>query len=99
MKFHNEAAYVDAVAEARKQAGLSQANVAHWMTGHGHDWHQTTAAKVEAKDRGLRLGEAMSLSALLGVPLPESPQAERRAQIAGEIEQLVQQVKKLASEL
>lgn len=99
MTSHNEHEFVESVTTIRKRLGMSQSDIAYRMTQLGHPWHQTTVAKVEAKDRGLRLGEAMSLSALFGVPLPESPQTERRAQLAHEIEELVRRVKKLASEL
>ena len=38
---------------------------------YGHQWHQTTVAKVEAGERPVKLTEAVAVSYVLGVPLDQ----------------------------
>lgn len=55
----------------RKEAGLSQVEVAARMQALGHTaWYQTTVAKIEAGNRQIFLDEAVDLAGVLAVPAP-----------------------------
>lgn len=95
----DELSYLAAIVATRMNRGITQAALAAAMKERGHSWHQATVWSVEKGDRAIRLGEAVSLSEILGVPLPDISDSERRAEIADEIQRLSQQLKRLAAEL
>jgi transcriptional regulator with XRE-family HTH domain len=54
-----EAAFSDSVRRLRQEAGLTQAELAHWMREIGvPSASQTTVSRIEAKTRAVRLAEA-----------------------------------------
>jgi transcriptional regulator with XRE-family HTH domain len=56
--------------QVRERNGVSQGSLAaNLIIMHGISWHQTTVAKVEAGERPIRLGEAVAVAEVLGVPL------------------------------
>lgn len=59
------------VRQRRQVLGWSQQRVAEEMTKHGHAWHQTTVAKVEAGQRPIGLGEAVALGRVLGANISD----------------------------
>lgn len=60
---------VQAVIDKRKQAGLSQSDLATAMSDLGFRWHQPTVGRVEAGDRPLRFDEALALADLFQIDL------------------------------
>jgi transcriptional regulator with XRE-family HTH domain len=54
----------------REEAGLTQAQLAGRMTRQGFSMHQTTIAKIEANQRPVTVNEAVTLAAVLGIPMP-----------------------------
>ena len=54
---------------ARKRRGWSQGQVAEAMAAQGWPWHQQTVAKAEQRGRLVRLGEAVTLAAILDIDL------------------------------
>jgi transcriptional regulator with XRE-family HTH domain len=59
------------LAELRKDAGLTQKQVADAMTAARIAMHRTAVAKIEAGDRAVSVGEAVQFAAVLGVRLDE----------------------------
>lgn len=57
---------------SRERARLPQQHVAVAMAAvHGHQWHQTTVAKVEAGQRPMKLTEAAAVAEIIGIPLAD----------------------------
>ena len=60
------------VREERERSGMPQSHIALVLKlSYGHQWHQTTVAKVEAGERPVKLAEAVAVSYVLGVPLDQ----------------------------
>ena len=57
--------------EVRQQAGITQQQLADWMTQVGHKLHRSAVAKIELGERPVTIGEAVQLAGILGVPLME----------------------------
>jgi transcriptional regulator with XRE-family HTH domain len=57
--------------EVRQQAGITQQQLADWMTRVGHKLHRSAVAKIELGERPVTIGEAVQLAGILGVPLME----------------------------
>lgn len=55
------------IRSAREQKGMTQKHVAQLMALLGFKWQHTTVARLEAGQRPIRVNEAFSLSAVLGV--------------------------------
>jgi transcriptional regulator with XRE-family HTH domain len=49
--------------------GLTQGELADYMTAAGHQMHQTTIAKLESASRPTNVGEIRAIASILGVPL------------------------------
>lgn len=88
------------VKKLRKDAGLTQADLAERLSQWGRSYHQTTVAKLESGTRPTSLEELIPLSVALGIPQQAffqdpSPadQAEREAR------QAEQEVLRLRAEL
>jgi transcriptional regulator with XRE-family HTH domain len=60
-----------ALRQLRLARGWSQEEVAVRMTAYGHDFHQTTIAKIEAAQRPLRVRELADFAALYGVAVQD----------------------------
>jgi transcriptional regulator with XRE-family HTH domain len=60
-----------ALRQLRLAQGWSQGEVAVRMTAYGHDFHQTSIAKVEAAQRPLRVRELADFAALYGVAVQD----------------------------
>lgn len=65
----SDAAFADWLKQARKNAGLSQDELASAMAERGHDFHQQTVYKIESGNRRVSIGEAISLADSVGAPL------------------------------
>ncbi len=57
--------------DLRQQHLLSQRQVAEAMVEQGFSWRQTTAAKTEAAERPVPLGEAVALARLFGTTVSD----------------------------
>jgi transcriptional regulator with XRE-family HTH domain len=64
-----DAAFAAMLREARERKGITQEDLAAFMTGEGHDFHQQTIYKIERGKRKVTLGEAISLAEAVGVPV------------------------------
>lgn len=57
--------------EVRRQAGVTQQQLALRMTEVGHKLHRSAVAKIELGERPVTIGEAVQFAGILGVPLME----------------------------
>ena len=57
--------------EVRRQAGVTQQQLASRMTEVGHKLHRSAVAKIELGERPVTIGEAVQLAGILGAPLME----------------------------
>ena len=55
--------------ELRRNAPMTQVELAAAMRAAGHRWHQTTVHRVERGLQPLKHGEAATLAGIFGVPL------------------------------
>lgn len=53
----------------RQRSGMTQRQLADAMTVTGSKMHASAIAKIEAGDRPVKIGEAVELAGILGVPL------------------------------
>lgn len=90
-----DAAFAEALREARIGARLSQDDVAEQMTERGYEFHQTTIGKIERGNRRVTVGEAVELADIVGFPLAllveKNPASliARRAEIEAKTRQLL----------
>ena len=54
---------------ARRQAGMTQTDLANAMNERGHTFRQQTIQKIESGDRSLQFDEAAEIAEVIGVPL------------------------------
>lgn len=64
-----ENAFAAGVRDERERQGRSQEWLAEQMSARGFKFHQATVHKIESKDRRVSIGEAVTLSEVLGVAL------------------------------
>jgi transcriptional regulator with XRE-family HTH domain len=57
--------FAKVIQEARGASGLSQSQIAAFMTGYGFPWHQQTIARAENGERCVSVGEAVALTVIL----------------------------------
>ena len=64
-----DAAFAEAIRDARTKAGMSQEDLATEMSLRSFDFHQQTVYKIESGKRKISIGEAVALADILGTPL------------------------------
>lgn len=68
---YSDSIFARRLREVRQQAGITQQQLADWMTQVGHKLHRSAVAKIELGERPVTIGEAVQLAGILGVPLME----------------------------
>lgn len=66
-----DAVFARCLRAAREAAGLTQKQLADHMTGRGYQMRQGTISKIEAAERFVWLGEAISLAEAVGASLTD----------------------------
>lgn len=86
--------FVQRAADRRRYLKLSQAEVARCMKERGFAWWAMTVARTESGERPIHLDETVSLSEVLGMPVPLSDDA-LAADLASAHERIAEQQKRL----
>lgn len=68
---YSDAIFARRVRDVRKQAEMTQAQLAARMTSAGYKIDNTAISRIESGDRPVSIGEAVHLAGFLGVPLVE----------------------------
>jgi transcriptional regulator with XRE-family HTH domain len=77
----DEARFAANIRARRESVGWSQGELARRLRENGwENFHQTTVSRIEKGDRPIRLGEAVAVAELLGVPIDKLLERTERMQ-------------------
>lgn len=94
-----EAIFAANLKALRNDRGMTQSELARYMTDNGFKWHQATVFKLENGERQIQLGELREISKLFKVPLDRLVEGTDRIAELSKFRQDVQQLESLEHRL